>query len=161
MAGDFLMGTSIGKGIKIWNSCEWVGYPAEVLRLGSGQHMETNKTNVQNMLTLLLAHLCLPFSPARLLPFHGVFEQHCNFSVYRMMGHSVHIREQWSLGFEYFQISGCILPLFILISTEYWADRMEQGWGDAEGKCSHPVVTQCSATQRVLHGAGRISWDFP
>lgn len=63
MAGGFLVNASIRKGIKIRNSCEPVGYPAEVLKLGSGQDMETNKINVQNMLTLLLNHLCISLSP--------------------------------------------------------------------------------------------------
>lgn len=57
------MNASIGKGIKIRNSCEPVGYLAEVLKLGSGQDMETNKINVQNMLALFLTHLCISLSP--------------------------------------------------------------------------------------------------
>lgn len=34
-----------------------------MLRLGSSQNMETNKINVQNMLTLLLTLLCVSPSP--------------------------------------------------------------------------------------------------
>lgn len=116
MAGDFLMGTSTGKGIQIWNSCELVGYPAEVLRLGSGQNMETNKINVQSMLTLLLTHLCVSLSPLHIYCLLMVFSN--NTVTFQCTAWwASHIREQWSLGFEYFQISGCILPLFILIST--------------------------------------------
>lgn len=75
VAGGLLVNASIGKGIKIQNSCESVGYPAQVLKLGSGQDMETNKINVQNTLALLLTHLCISLSPsAHLLPFDGVFQ---------------------------------------------------------------------------------------
>ena len=63
MAGGFLVNASIGKRIKIRNSCEPVGYPAEVLKLGSGHDMDTNKINVQSMLALLLTHLCISLSP--------------------------------------------------------------------------------------------------
>lgn len=71
------MNASTGKGIKIQSSFEPVRYPAEPLKLGSGQDTESNKINVQNMLALLLTHLCISLSPpAHLLLFDGDFQQH-------------------------------------------------------------------------------------